>query len=205
MAELGVGAVHADLAPPCDQVTQLTKMLDAFLEGEIEDPDLLECYFLEALYCSLGACLLDFGRIRFDECIKRLASLPSAELDGVWAHPGELPGGSPVARLPVSLPPPHPAAATRTRLPALAALLEAPQVSAQGRAPLAPGACVCSGVGVGGWLPGPVVRVGRERGAWEVLQEAAAGNRGCVHCQLVPRPMVRFHVSDPRGVGCRFL
>lgn len=106
MAELGVGAVHADLAPPCAQVTQLTKMLDAFLEGEIEDPDLLECYFLEALYCSLGACLLDFGRIRFDECIKRLASLPSAELDGVWAHPGELPGGSPVARLPVS--PPHP-------------------------------------------------------------------------------------------------
>ena len=45
-------------------------MLDALLEGEIEDPDLLECYFLEALYCSLGASLLEDGRIKFDECIK---------------------------------------------------------------------------------------------------------------------------------------
>uniref|UniRef100_G1NVC6 Dynein axonemal heavy chain 10 n=1 Tax=Myotis lucifugus TaxID=59463 RepID=G1NVC6_MYOLU len=78
-----------------NMVTQLTKVLDAFLEGEIEDPDLLECFFLEALYCSLGACLLDFGRNRFDECIKRLASLPSAELDGVWARPGELPAQLP--------------------------------------------------------------------------------------------------------------
>ncbi|XP_059533127.1 dynein axonemal heavy chain 10 [Myotis daubentonii] len=78
-----------------NMVTQLTKVLDAFLEGEIEDPDLLECFFLEALYCSLGACLLDFGRNRFDECIKRLASLPSAEVDGVWARPGELPAQLP--------------------------------------------------------------------------------------------------------------
>ncbi|KAK1328247.1 hypothetical protein QTO34_011819 [Cnephaeus nilssonii] len=78
-----------------NMVTQLTRMLDAFLEGEIEDPDLLECFFLEALYCSLGACLLDFGRVRFDECTKRLASLPSAELDGVWARPGELPAQLP--------------------------------------------------------------------------------------------------------------
>lgn len=75
-----------------NQVTQLTKMLDVLLEGEIEDPDLLECYFLEALYCSLGAALLDDGRIKFDECIKRLASLPSADTEGVWAKPGELPG-----------------------------------------------------------------------------------------------------------------
>lgn len=75
-----------------NQVTQLTKMLDALLEGEIEDPDLLECYFLEALYYSLGAALLEDGRMKFDECIKRLASLPSADTEGVWAHPGELPG-----------------------------------------------------------------------------------------------------------------
>ena len=86
---------------PVNQVTQLTKVLDALLEGEIEDPDLLECYFLEALYCSLGAALLDEGRARFDECVKRLASLPSAETDGVWAKPGELPGGNRV--LPVLL------------------------------------------------------------------------------------------------------
>nr|XP_044631957.1 dynein axonemal heavy chain 10 isoform X1 [Equus asinus] len=78
-----------------NMVTQLTKMLDALLEGEIEDPDLLECYFLEALYCSLGAALLEDGRMKFDECIKRLASLPSADTEGVWAHPGELPGHLP--------------------------------------------------------------------------------------------------------------
>lgn len=77
-------------------------MLDAFLEGEREDPDLLECYFLEALYCSLGASLLGDGRLKFDECIKRLASLPSADMDGVWAKPGELPGRDRV--VPVSLP-----------------------------------------------------------------------------------------------------
>eukprot|EP00069_Balaena_mysticetus_P013367 bmy_01484T0 len=74
-----------------NMVTQLTKMLDSLLEGEIEDPDLLECYFLEALYCSLGASLLEDGRAKFDECIKRIASLPTADTEGVWANPGELP------------------------------------------------------------------------------------------------------------------
>lgn len=76
------------------QVTQLTKMLDTLLEGEVEDPDLLESCFLEALYCSLGAALLDDGRARFDECVKRLASLPTADAEGVWASPGQLPGGN---------------------------------------------------------------------------------------------------------------
>ncbi|XP_037672459.1 dynein heavy chain 10, axonemal isoform X6 [Choloepus didactylus] len=78
-----------------NMVTQLTKMLDALLEGEIEDPDLLECFFLEALYCSLGASLLEDGRIKFDECIKRLASLPTTDTEGVWASPGKLPGHLP--------------------------------------------------------------------------------------------------------------
>ncbi|XP_069880965.1 dynein axonemal heavy chain 10 isoform X1 [Dipodomys merriami] len=78
-----------------NMVTQLTKMLDSLLEGEIEEPDLTECFFLEALCCSLGASLLEDGRLKFDECIKRLASLPTAEADGVWAKPGELPGHLP--------------------------------------------------------------------------------------------------------------
>ncbi|XP_036352277.2 dynein axonemal heavy chain 10 [Ochotona princeps] len=78
-----------------NMVTQLTKMLDALLEGEVEDPDVLECYFLEALCCSLGASLLEDGRSRFDECIKRIASLPTADTEGVWAQPGELPGHLP--------------------------------------------------------------------------------------------------------------
>ncbi|KAI4568749.1 hypothetical protein MJG53_014367 [Ovis ammon polii x Ovis aries] len=74
-----------------NMVTQLAKMLDSLLEGEIEEPDLLECYFLEALYCSLGSCLLEDGRAKFDECIKRIASLPTADTEGIWANPGELP------------------------------------------------------------------------------------------------------------------
>lgn len=77
---------------PVNQVTQLTKMLDSLLEGEIEDRDVLECYFLEALCCSLGAALLEDGRAKFDECIKNIASLPTADTEGVWANPGELPG-----------------------------------------------------------------------------------------------------------------
>ncbi|KAL4700985.1 hypothetical protein H8959_014989 [Pygathrix nigripes] len=78
-----------------NMVTQLAKMLDALLEGEIEDLDLLECYFLEALYCSLGASLLEDGRMKFDEYIKRLASLSTVDTEGVWANPGELPGQLP--------------------------------------------------------------------------------------------------------------
>ncbi|XP_005344424.1 dynein heavy chain 10, axonemal [Microtus ochrogaster] len=78
-----------------NMVTQLTKMMDSLLEGEIEDLDLLECFFLEALYCSLGASLLEDGRIKFDEGIKRLSSMPTADTEGVWARPGELPGHLP--------------------------------------------------------------------------------------------------------------
>uniref|UniRef100_A0A8C9QGL1 Dynein axonemal heavy chain 10 n=1 Tax=Spermophilus dauricus TaxID=99837 RepID=A0A8C9QGL1_SPEDA len=78
-----------------NMVTQLAKMLDALLEGEIEDPDLLECFFLEALYFSLGASLLEDGRIKFDESVKRIASLPTADTEEVWAKPGELPGQLP--------------------------------------------------------------------------------------------------------------
>lgn len=92
-----VGNARADPGVFLGQVTQLTQMLDVLLEGEIEDPDLLECHFLEALYCSLGAALLDHGRIKFDECVKRLASLPTAETEGVWASPGELPGRNQVS------------------------------------------------------------------------------------------------------------
>ncbi|XP_055003053.1 dynein axonemal heavy chain 10 [Sorex araneus] len=78
-----------------NMVTQLSRMLDALLDGDIEDIDLLECYFLEALYCSLGAPLLEDGRTRFDESVKNVASLPSASTDGVWAIPGQLPAQLP--------------------------------------------------------------------------------------------------------------
>uniref|UniRef100_G3SMY8 Dynein axonemal heavy chain 10 n=1 Tax=Loxodonta africana TaxID=9785 RepID=G3SMY8_LOXAF len=67
-------------------VTQLTKMLDALLEGEIEDPDLLECFFLEALYCSLGACLLEEGRkcIELRESLEPVATLHLRQLPSLY-------------------------------------------------------------------------------------------------------------------------
>lgn len=67
-------------------------MLDALLEQEMDDPDVLECYFLEALYSSLGACLLDTGRSKFDDFIKRLSSMTTINDEATLARPGELPG-----------------------------------------------------------------------------------------------------------------
>uniref|UniRef100_A0A8C4WLB8 Dynein axonemal heavy chain 10 n=1 Tax=Gopherus evgoodei TaxID=1825980 RepID=A0A8C4WLB8_9SAUR len=78
-----------------NMVTQLTMMLEAVVGLEPDDPDVLECYFLEALYSSLGATLLDTGRIKFDESIKRISSMSVVQDDNVMAKPGELPGQLP--------------------------------------------------------------------------------------------------------------
>lgn len=51
----------------------------------------LECYFLTALYWSLGAALVEDGRIRFDAYVKKLSSLPEIPGDGAVAGPGEIP------------------------------------------------------------------------------------------------------------------
>ncbi|XP_044296574.1 dynein axonemal heavy chain 10 isoform X1 [Varanus komodoensis] len=91
------GEKQKTIVPQTDlnMVTQLSNMLDALLEQETEDPDILECYFLEALYCSLGACLLDAGRAKFDDFVKRLSSMSTINDEMVLAKPGELPGQLP--------------------------------------------------------------------------------------------------------------
>lgn len=66
--------------------------LDALLECENSTPEVLECYFLEALYCSLGATLLESDRIQFDEFIKKLSCLPTVHDEKALAGPGEIPG-----------------------------------------------------------------------------------------------------------------
>ncbi|XP_031164939.2 dynein heavy chain 10, axonemal [Sander lucioperca] len=73
-------------------VTQLCLTLDALLESENSRAEVLECYFLEALYCSLGATLLESGRIKFDEFIKKLSCLTTVHDDKALAGPGEIPG-----------------------------------------------------------------------------------------------------------------
>ncbi|XP_056232067.1 dynein axonemal heavy chain 10 [Seriola aureovittata] len=78
-----------------NMVTQLCLTLDALLESESNSAEVLECYFLEALYCSLGATLLESARIKFDEFIKRLSCLTVVHDEKALAGPGEIPGYQP--------------------------------------------------------------------------------------------------------------
>lgn len=66
--------------------------LDALLENENQSAEVLECYFLEALYCSLGATLVDDGREKFDDLTKRTSCLTTMCDEKKMAGPGELPG-----------------------------------------------------------------------------------------------------------------
>lgn len=67
-------------------------MLDALLEPAEFSSEELESFYIEALYCSLGASLLDSGRKKFDDLVKRLSGLTSVHDDRTLAGPGELPG-----------------------------------------------------------------------------------------------------------------
>ncbi|XP_040982062.1 LOW QUALITY PROTEIN: dynein heavy chain 10, axonemal [Aquila chrysaetos chrysaetos] len=78
-----------------NMVVQLTVMLEALVVVQPDDPDVLECFFLEALYSSLGAALLEAGRIKFDENVKRLSCMSTVHDDNILAKPGELPGQLP--------------------------------------------------------------------------------------------------------------
>lgn len=80
------------LALTCAQVTQLCLILDAQLENENSSAEVLECYFLEALYSSLGATLQESDRAKFDEFIKRLSGLTTVLDEKELAGPGEIPG-----------------------------------------------------------------------------------------------------------------
>lgn len=74
------------------QVTQLCVTLDALLERQMDGAEALECLFLEALYCSLGATLLESSREKFDEIIKGLSALTIVNDEKKMAGLGEIPG-----------------------------------------------------------------------------------------------------------------
>lgn len=74
------------------QVTQLCLTLDALLENESSSAEVVEAHFLEALYCSLGATLLESDRARFDDFIKSLSGLSTVHDEAALAGPGEIPG-----------------------------------------------------------------------------------------------------------------
>lgn len=75
------------------QVVQLSSVLDALLDSDSDvAPDELESFFLEALYCSLGASLLQSGRKKFDDFVKKISGLTAVHEEKILAGPGELPG-----------------------------------------------------------------------------------------------------------------
>ncbi|PIK48528.1 putative dynein heavy chain 10, axonemal isoform X3 [Apostichopus japonicus] len=69
-------------------VVQLSRMLEALLNKENLDISLLECFFLESLYCSIGASLLEDGRVKFDDYIKSVACMPLVTDENQRAGPG---------------------------------------------------------------------------------------------------------------------
>lgn len=74
------------------QVTQLCLTLDALLESDDSSAEVVECYFLEALYCSLGATLMESDRARFDDFVKSLSGLLVVHDEAQKVGPGEIPG-----------------------------------------------------------------------------------------------------------------
>ncbi|XP_024136867.1 dynein heavy chain 10, axonemal isoform X4 [Oryzias melastigma] len=78
-----------------NMVSQLCLMLDALLESTNSSADVLECYFLEALYCSLGATLVESARLKFDQLVKSISGLATVNDEKTNAGPGEIPENLP--------------------------------------------------------------------------------------------------------------
>ena len=70
------------------QVHQLCHLLDALLETENVNGDELEAFFLQSLYWSLGAGLLEDGRVKFDHYVKNTTAMPTIESDAKHAKAG---------------------------------------------------------------------------------------------------------------------
>lgn len=66
---------------PLHQVTQLANMLDSLLVKELGEADELEALFIQALTWSIGAGLLEDGRIKFDAQLKALAAMQNVNDD----------------------------------------------------------------------------------------------------------------------------
>ena len=67
-----------------NMLVQLCKMLDAILphtenDKTIYEDDVIECAFMQSLYFSFGATLLDDNRIRFDVFMKKLNPMMSVQ------------------------------------------------------------------------------------------------------------------------------
>lgn len=93
------------LCPLHPQVFQLTMMLESILpiprdeSGLSKDStpsmgigtNLLESFFLTAVYWSLGGTLIEESRNRFDDVAKKLSGLPMNPAEGAVVETGEIP------------------------------------------------------------------------------------------------------------------
>ncbi len=57
--------------------------------------DITEGIFITSLIWSVGAGLLEDGRVKFDSFVKRLSTLPSNAAEGISVGPGEIPTSQP--------------------------------------------------------------------------------------------------------------
>ena len=54
------------------------------------EAEVLEAYFLQALYWSLGSGLMEEGRVKFDTYIKYIAGLTTVDSETELAGPGKI-------------------------------------------------------------------------------------------------------------------
>ena len=78
-------------------VTQLCTMMETFLKDEKRGPQTneqaLEAAFLSSLIWSGGGTLLDAGRTKLNEAVKKIADMPLLETSAISVPLGQLPGG----------------------------------------------------------------------------------------------------------------
>ena len=69
---------------------QLTHMLNALLhERELMSAPIVQAYFLQALTWSVGAALMEDGRVKLDQYIKYISAMLLVEPSVALAGPGQ--------------------------------------------------------------------------------------------------------------------
>ena len=73
----------------------LNALLPAPETNTFAGPDIIEGIFITSLIWSVGSGLLEDGRLKFDNYVKRLSALSTNASEGVTVGPGEIPTAQP--------------------------------------------------------------------------------------------------------------